>query len=304
VVSPAGTEIQWQGTEVAAVAAVTEEIGARCGGRHQGGLRSLPHLVKEEDVAQQGRAPKPPARFSKATRPRRSSKPRWFRGPLRHPGDHALAVWSRTAKPFSGRATASGRGLPRKTSPIMPGNSQANLKVPAGQRQGEDGLYRRRVRVERFRRRFVGRGVARGFRRMGVRPVRLFLDRATEQRIAGNRPSAYADIKIVAARTAHPAWSRTPGPREGSCGGSPPLPYISTIPITRFPNKRLVPRRFRPNTARSRVGAPNNQQAAYLTCSAVEDSAAKAGLDPLEVFKLNLQYRPKSARIFLRLSVR
>jgi xanthine dehydrogenase YagR molybdenum-binding subunit len=31
-----------------------------------------------------------------------------------------------------------------------------------------------------------------------------------------------------------------------------------------------------------------------LTCSAVEDFAAKAGLDPLEVFKLNLQYAPKA----------
>ena len=46
--------------------------------------------------------------------------------------------------------------------------------------------------------------------------------------------------------------------------------------------------------------APNNQQAAYLTCSAIEDFAAKAGLDPLEVFKLNLQYAPKARQDLYR----
>jgi xanthine dehydrogenase YagR molybdenum-binding subunit len=40
--------------------------------------------------------------------------------------------------------------------------------------------------------------------------------------------------------------------------------------------------------------APNNQQASYLTCSALEDFAAKIGMDPLEVFSKNVAYAPSS----------
>jgi xanthine dehydrogenase YagR molybdenum-binding subunit len=42
--------------------------------------------------------------------------------------------------------------------------------------------------------------------------------------------------------------------------------------------------------------APNNQQASYLTCSALEDFAAKIGMDPMEVFNKNVSYAP-SARV-------
>jgi xanthine dehydrogenase YagR molybdenum-binding subunit len=42
--------------------------------------------------------------------------------------------------------------------------------------------------------------------------------------------------------------------------------------------------------------APNNQQASYLTCSALEDFAAKIGMDPMDVFHKNVAYAP-SARV-------
>ena len=40
--------------------------------------------------------------------------------------------------------------------------------------------------------------------------------------------------------------------------------------------------------------APNNQQASYLTCSAIEDFAAKAGVDPMVVFDKNAGYTPRA----------
>ena len=51
VISPAGTEIQWAGTEVAAVAAITEEIARDAIRRIKVEYEVLPHLVKEEDLA-------------------------------------------------------------------------------------------------------------------------------------------------------------------------------------------------------------------------------------------------------------
>jgi xanthine dehydrogenase YagR molybdenum-binding subunit len=138
---------------------------------------------------------------------------------------------------------------------------------------------------------------ARLSQKSGGRPVKLFLDRATEQRIAGNRPSAFAQIKIGGGKdgtiTAWESKSWATGGFTG--GGSPPLPYILDDSNHPIPNKRLVHTAVSTNTGPFRAWrAPNNQQAAYLTCSAIEDFAAKAGLDPLEVFKLNLQYAPKA----------
>jgi len=40
--------------------------------------------------------------------------------------------------------------------------------------------------------------------------------------------------------------------------------------------------------------APNNQQASFLTCSAIEDFSAKAGCDPMDVFHKNAGYTPRA----------
>src|SRR5208283_476414 len=129
----------------------------------------------------------------------------------------------------------------------------------------------------------------------GGRPVKLFLERATEQLIAGNRPSAYAKIKIAGKKDGTvTAWQSDSWATGGfTGGGSPPLPYI----ISGIPNQRQHHTAVSLNIGPSRAWrAPNNQQASYLTCGAVEDFAAKAGLDPLEVFKINAQYAPAARR--------
>jgi xanthine dehydrogenase YagR molybdenum-binding subunit len=126
----------------------------------------------------------------------------------------------------------------------------------------------------------------------GGRPVKLFLDRATDQMIAGNRPSAYAKIKIGGSRDGViTAWqSDSWGTGGFSTVGGPPLPYI----IDGIPNHRVNHTAISVNAGAARAWrAPNNQQAAYLTWSAVEDWAAKAGLDPLEVFMKAAGYAPQ-----------
>jgi xanthine dehydrogenase YagR molybdenum-binding subunit len=71
------------------------------------------------------------------------------------------------------------------------------------------------------------------------------------------------------------------------------IPYI----LTGVPNIREVRSSVQVNGGTQRAWrAPGNQQASFLTCCAIEDFAAKIGMDPLEVFKINAQYAP-AARV-------
>ncbi|MDQ2899619.1 MAG: xanthine dehydrogenase family protein molybdopterin-binding subunit, partial [Acidobacteriota bacterium] len=121
----------------------------------------------------------------------------------------------------------------------------------------------------------------------GGRPVKLMLERNTELMIAGNRPSAYAKIKIGAKKdgtlTAWQSESWATGGIGG--GGTPPIPYV----FTEIPNKRQTHSAVSINTGGVRAWrAPNHPQASYLTCSALEDLAAKLNMDPVELFDKNL----------------
>src|SRR5260370_6948467 len=63
----------------------------------------------------------------------------------------------------------------------------------------------------------------------GGKPVKLFLDRATELTIAGVRPSAYAKIKIGAKKDGTiTTWQSDSWATGGfTRAGSPPLPHVS-----------------------------------------------------------------------------
>lgn len=120
----------------------------------------------------------------------------------------------------------------------------------------------------------------------GGRPVKVFLDRATDLVIAGVRPSAYAKIKLAGKKDGSiTAWESASWASGGlSGGGSPPIPYV----FTKIPNLRQTHQAVSLNTAPIRAWrAPNHQQASYLTCAAVDDLAHKLGLDPLTVFQKN-----------------
>src|SRR5205085_8611685 len=121
----------------------------------------------------------------------------------------------------------------------------------------------------------------------GGRPVKLMLERNTELMIAGNRPSAYAKIKVAAKKdgtlTAWQSESWSTGGMGG--GGAPPIPYV----FTEIPNRRKNHSAVALNTGGVRAWrAPNHPQASYLTCSALEDLAAKLKMDPIDLFKKNL----------------
>jgi xanthine dehydrogenase YagR molybdenum-binding subunit len=143
---------------------------------------------------------------------------------------------------------------------------------------------------------------ARLSQKAGGRPVSLWLDRATEQTIAGNRPSLFAKVKVAGKKDGTiTGWQGETWGSGGVAGLTMPnnVPYVFDIP-----NSRRNHTSVRVNGGPSRAWrAPGNQQASYITCSAIEDFAAKAGLDPMEVFAKAVPYAPKARQDTYRLQL-
>jgi xanthine dehydrogenase YagR molybdenum-binding subunit len=118
-------------------------------------------------------------------------------------------------------------------------------------------------------------------------PVKLLLDRAEEVTVGGNRPSAYATVKIAGTKdgkiTAYKVESYgTPGVGNSSTVG--PLPYVYAIPNVQQQNTVI---RINAQTLRA-MRAPGHPQSCQLTDCPLDDLAAKLGLDPMDVRLKNL----------------
>src|SRR5581483_5856291 len=74
----------------------------------------------------------------------------------------------------------------------------------------------------------------------------------------------------------------------------PPIPYIFNIP-----NQRKEHTAIATNQGPSRAWrAPNHPQAALITMAALEDTAAKLNMDPLELFRNNLEMTGPRAKVY------
>lgn len=128
------------------------------------------------------------------------------------------------------------------------------------------------------------------------KPVKLLLDRDLELMIAGNRPSSYADVKIAADKKGRvTAWQSngwgTAG--MGNFGGPPNLPYV----FDGIANRKTVGQRVVTNRGQSQAWrAPNHPQCCLITMAAMEDLAAKLGVDALEFFQKNLDLTAQAQR--------
>jgi xanthine dehydrogenase YagR molybdenum-binding subunit len=119
------------------------------------------------------------------------------------------------------------------------------------------------------------------------RPVKLMLERDIELATAGNRPSAFAAIKVGAQKdgtvTAVDAEVWGTGGNQGY--NPPPVPYV----FTKIPNTRLVGKGIRTNRGGQRAWrAPNHPQGCFLTMAAFADTAAALNMDELEFLLKNV----------------
>ena len=130
----------------------------------------------------------------------------------------------------------------------------------------------------------------------GGKPVKIMLERAAEQEVAGMRPSGFARVKVAADKDGKLiAWdSRSWGTGGMGGGGTPPLPYIFEIPNQRKQNIAIATNQGSARAWR----APNHPQAAAISMAAIEDLAAKMNIDPLDFIDRNLDIAGPRAATF------
>ncbi|HWR14060.1 MAG TPA: xanthine dehydrogenase family protein molybdopterin-binding subunit [Terriglobales bacterium] len=128
----------------------------------------------------------------------------------------------------------------------------------------------------------------------GGAPVKMFLDRRAELEVAGARPSGFGKVRVGLKRDGTiTAWeSNTWGTGGPGGGGAYPVPYVFDIPHQRKQHTAIVT-----NIGPARAWrAPNHPQAAVITMCALEDAAAKIGMDPYDLFLKNIDYTGPRAK--------
>jgi xanthine dehydrogenase YagR molybdenum-binding subunit len=118
------------------------------------------------------------------------------------------------------------------------------------------------------------------------KPVRLFLDRAQEHMAAGCRPSATGTVKIGASRDGKlvAMTAETYGTGGVARGAGFPLPYVYAVPNVRREHSDVF---INGGNARA-MRAPGHPEGCCLMEAAMDDLAEKLGIDPLEFRLKNL----------------
>lgn len=291
VISKAGDEIQWAGREVAIVAA-TSELAARDALRKiKVDYEVLEHFVEDEQIRKAGTRVKPAGEQiegdpDKAFQEAQVVSEGYYGIPvLAHSclePHGCVTQWNGDKvelNPSTQSVSSIGGDLARSL-----GIPAANIHVHQDHIGGGFG--------SKFQPDVWGVESTHLSKASNGRPVKTYLERNAEQVIAGVRPSAFARIKIGGTKDGIiTAWQSESWASGGvSGGGSPPLPYV----FVKIPNQRKNHSAVSTNTAPIRAWrAPNHPQASFLTCSAMEDFAAKIGMDPLEVFLKNAVVTPR-----------
>lgn len=120
-------------------------------------------------------------------------------------------------------------------------------------------------------------------------PVKLMLEREEEQLATGYGPGVTAKVKIAATRDGQLiAWESESYGSGGVGGGSGiPLPYIYPVPNVRTRHYDVATN----IGASAALRAPGHPQASFIMESAMDDLAHKLGMDPLE-FRLKNDPNP------------
>jgi xanthine dehydrogenase YagR molybdenum-binding subunit len=192
----------------------------------------------------------------------------------------SIAEWTDSDHLFAHISTQNVSGLA--------GQYAQALKIPEGNvhvhQDHVGGGFGSKFGIDRW-----GSYTAQVSKKAGGKPVRVMLERDAELEVAGARPSAYARVKIGAKKDGTlVAWqSESWGTGGPGGGGAPPMPYVVNIPHQRKQHTAVAT-----NIGPARAWrAPNHPQGCLITMSAVDDLAAKLGMDPVEVLLKNIPPR-------------
>lgn len=293
IVAGPGTEVQWAGTEIAAVAAEREEQAWDAARKIKVDYEVMnDHFVHEEDFAKAQAAKRvQPSGEVVTGDPDQAFKD----AEVVSEGDYGIPVLTHCCLESHGQ-TLAWNGEKMEYFPStqnisgIAGDLAKQLEIQAdtihAHQDHMGGGFGSKFQSDRW-----AAEAAKLSKAAGGRPVRLHLDRRTELQIGGCRPSFFGKIKVGAKKDGTiTAWDSTTWSTGGIGGGglnAQLMPYV----YREVPNRRINHSSIGTNTGGARAWrAPNHPQVSYLTCSALEDLAAKLRMDPLELFIKNANY--------------
>ena len=289
VMTEVGQPINWAGQEIVALAAVTEEIATE----------ALRLIQAEYDPGQPQVDDTDPNKAEGRPRSRTDGEPdkAFADAAATAAGRYGVAMITHCCLEPHGQVSELADGILK----VWP--STQSVSGVAGQLTDAAGLPANKIEVDC---QYMGGGFGSKFGpvRWGAasvilskksgKPVKLLLERDLELMIGGNRPSAYADVKIGADKEGRvTAWdSKVWGTGGMGNFGAPPLPYVFS-----FPNRSTSSQGIRTNRGPAQAWrAPGHPQGCLITMAAMEDVAAKLGMDALEFFLKNLEFAPEALR--------
>ena len=293
LIAKAGTELRYQGDDIAAVAAETEEQARDAVRAIKVEYDVLPHAVTEAQAMAPGA---PEIAKGGNVRPGRAI----VKGkPDDAFGNGNVSIEATYSLPVITHVCLETHGLTAKwdgDDKLVAWASTQAVKVVSGELAGAFGIPETNVTVltevmgggfgSKFGADIWGRTAAELSKKAGGRPVRMFLDRVQEHLAAGNRPSAWAKVKLAATKdgklTGMIAETHGTG---GSRGGSQfPLPYIYDVPNSSRSHSEV----FVNGGGARAMRAPGHPQGCAVMEAAMDDLADKLGIDPLEFRLKNL----------------
>jgi len=290
IIQDVGKEIQWQGDEIAAVAAETEEIAEDGIRKIQVEYEVLPPFVTDADLGQATGHTKP-AVTNKIGDPDKTFQDSDI---VVSEGTYGIPVITHCCLESHGNVVE----WPDAQS-LRAWSSTQGVSAIGGQFAEPLGIPANNVNIICD---YIGGGFGSKFQadrwsieaaRMAKeagKPVKLMLERDAELLVAGARPSAFARVKVAAKKDGTlTAWQSESWGTGGIGGaGVPPIPYVLKIP-----NQSRTHTFIAANIGPARAWrAPNHPQACLISMAALDDLAAKLNMDPMEFFTKNADLAP------------
>ena len=283
VIQEPGTEIQWAGDEIAAVAATRSRSPTTRSRAIKVEYEVLPHFVREEDLSKAGRPRQARGRADHAATPTR----RMAAAEVDDRGHYGMPVITHCCLEPHGQITEWEASDKLNVCPstqavsALAGQIAEPLGIPGCQRARpawttSAAASAASSRADRWG--IVGAALEAGGRQAGQA-------HAGARRRADRRRHPPLDLRQDQGRRQegrhdHRLAVASPGARAASAApAAPPLPYVFADPEPAASAHLGVA----PTPARARAWrAPNHPQACFLTMSALEDLAAALSMDPLD----------------------
>ncbi len=293
VIAGQGKKLRFQGDDIAIVAAETEEQARDAVRAIKVDYEVLPHCVTESQSMDE----KAPQVFDggnvRKARAIVKGKPEEAleKADVVVEGTYSLPVITHVClEPHGLTAQAEG------SSKITAWASTQAVTVVAGELAGSFNISPADVTVltevmgggfgSKFGADIWGRTAAELSKKCGGRPVKVFLDRAQEHLAAGNRPSATGHVKLGASKDGKlvAMIAETYGTGGVRGGSNFPLPYVYDLK-----NSSRAHAEVSVNAGGARaMRAPGHPQGCAIMEAALDDLAAKLGMDPVEIRVKNL----------------